>query len=201
MMKMERNLTFTRLLLVGLLCLPTACSRNSGPQQIANETTEKPLKEASFMQSQDTASEHSSPGKPTAPIELDYNFPEKAVVGADLPVKLSIWVRAPVADVVLHFSTTSGLQLMESNTEVSLALGPPRQPVKHQVTVQPNAEGLHYLNVMAAIDVEGAPQARAFSIPVRVGDVNSKKIQSGGGGKVMEDATGQRIISLPASSP
>lgn len=141
--------------------------------------------------------EWASPGKPSAPIELSYSLLDEPVAGVPLRIELAITARM-AADLL-----TLELNFPDSGLTLVSAPGAQRVPdpiaggrYAGDVRVLPREEGTFHVNVVATLLRDGVPQARAFSIPIRVGDAMSAA--SDARGTLKTDDAGRALLSLPA---
>lgn len=139
-----------------------------------------------------------SPGKPTAPISIDYSIMGNPVVGQ--PVGISVQVSSPLND--------RPITLSYKVNEIGSMTFPPSQAQKvsllpladatvraQQVTVVPQREGRLFLVVSAEIETDGGTMIRTMSIPMSVGRASR---DSGVNGALVEGPDGEAGISLPA---
>ncbi|MBA3563122.1 MAG: hypothetical protein H0W33_03755 [Gammaproteobacteria bacterium] len=60
----------------------------------------------------------------------------------------------------------------------------------------PREQGQFHVNVVATLVRNGVPQARAFSIPIRVGHVMPAAVEARG--TLKADDSGRTLLSMPA---
>jgi hypothetical protein len=135
-----------------------------------------------------------SPGKPTAPISIDYEIVNNPIVGA--PVQINIAVSSSEGPVRVRYSINdaSALQFQAGQVEeeeISAAgRGEPRQ-----LRVIPLREGRVFVNVSAEVGTSGGAKIRSMAIPLRVGAapdgpaVNRAK---------SDGPDGEAVITMPA---
>lgn len=145
---------------------------------------------------------HKYPGKPQPPVNMKFKFTstKSFAVGESTDIELTFKTRTVVDDLVIQLSADSGLTLMNSSNQYSL--GPQQKGDKSvlDLTVNPDAEGYYYIYITATLVTGDIKQTRNFAIPMNVGNVDPTKHMKPAG-IVQEDSTGQKIISMPASSP
>ncbi len=143
------------------------------------------------------AKPHPSAGKPSAPINIDYEIMGKPVVGIPLAinVKITSSLDRPIR-VHYRINDTTSLAFPDVQTEtVSLVpLGDEAYSME-QVTVIPQREGRLFLNISAEIDTEIGSMARVMAIPIQVGAVRSTPRVNG---ELTTDEEGEALISMPA---
>lgn len=145
------------------------------------------------------AKPQASPGKPTAPISIDYDIIGVPIVGHPVNIDLAVSSTQGDAPVKLtwHVLDTGSLSFPDSQLrEVSLRVNS-RQAETRQVTVVPQREGRLYLNVTAEVETADGAMLKSMAIPIQVGSAPGEPVQEQNG-EVKEDAEGETIVSLPA---
>ena len=137
-----------------------------------------------------------SPGKPSAPISIDYEVLGKPIVG--LPVAINVQVSAtqdvgPIA-VTYSINDTSALLFQEGQVE-RLEISDLSEVSIQQVAVVPQREGRLYLNVSAEVQTAGGSMIKSMAIPIQVG---SAPKQPQINGELKEGPDGEIVISMPA---
>ena len=139
---------------------------------------------------------NASPGKPTAPIRLDYELGAKPAVDQPLEIRLSIATALP-GELTLALATRAELALAE-NQEALLDFGTreagPGPAEELTVTVIPKAEGRSFLLVTATVAQPGNDATRLLAVPVQVGDVPRKLAPS----TLLKGDGDEAVISMPA---
>ena len=137
-----------------------------------------------------------SPGKPSAPISLDYEVLGKPIVG--LPVAINVTVNAAqdVGAVSLQYSINdaSSLRFQEGQVE-RLEIASLADNSMQQVTVVPQREGRLYVNISAEVQTPGGSMIKSMSIPIQVG---STPQQPQINGELKRGPGGEMVISMPA---
>ncbi len=147
-----------------------------------------------------TQHERSFPGKPSAPIRMDYELLAKPRVGEALPIKLNIQsqgrekqaVKAKLAYPKQLRSSSGSSKLTFKSAAKGVA-----SEAAQQVIITPAAEGLYYVNIHASTEINGRTQHKAFVIPIEVGTVNWQE-QLRPQGELQTDSAGKKLIVLPA---
>jgi hypothetical protein len=135
-----------------------------------------------------------SPGKPTAPISIDYEIVNKPIVGA--PVQINITVSSSEGPVRVRYSINdaSALQFQEDQVEEEEIPEPGRaQP--RQLRVVPLREGRVFVNVSAEVETAGGAMIRSMAIPLRVGAAPDAPAANGA---MAEGPGGESVITMPA---
>jgi hypothetical protein len=138
-----------------------------------------------------------SPGKPTAPVFIDYDIIGVPLVGH--PVNIDIAVSSTQGDAPVklswHVLDTGSLSFPESQLREVAVRVAERQPQTRQVTVVPQREGRLYLNVTAEVETPNGAMLKTIAIPIQVGSAPGEPEPEG---EVKQDAEGEAIESLPA---
>lgn len=138
-----------------------------------------------------------SPGKPSAPITIDYEVLGKAIVG--LPVSINVQVhgtRDDLGPVSVSYSINdrSALQFQSGQVERYDILDL-REARQEQLAVIPQREGRLYVNVSVEVETPGGMMIKSMAIPIQVG---SAPEPSRDDGEVMQGPDGERVQSMPA---
>lgn len=140
-----------------------------------------------------------SPGKPVAPIDIDYEVLGEPRPGE--PVEIELKLRSNLeGPVTVQLQPREGLQMGASQAaEVRRETLRPleeasREPATERVVVIPSAEGRFYLSVLVSVTTAEGEQIRAVSIPVQVGDQPPTLQQNG----ELRTTDGETVRSLPA---
>ena len=137
-------------------------------------------------------------GKPTAPIDIEYNVIGAAFVGQ--PVSIEIRVSSTVLDrsIALEYRVNDprDLSLAENQPQrVSLSAIGDAPSASRQVMVVPKREGRLYLNVSAEIETEEGSLIKAIAIPLQVGAPRDEREVNG---ERRQDPDGETVVSMPA---
>jgi len=145
------------------------------------------------------AQQGDSPGKPVAPIDIDYEVLGEPRPGE--PVEIELRLRSSLeGPVTVQLQPREGLQMGASQAaEVRRETLRPlddasREPATERVVVVPSAEGRFYLTVLVSVATAQGEQIRAGSIPVEVGDQPPILQQNG----ELQTTDGETVRSLPA---
>lgn len=138
-----------------------------------------------------------SPGKPAAPVSIDYDIIGVPIVGH--PVNIDVEVSSTQGDAPVrlrwHVLDSGSLSFPEAQVrEVAVRVNP-RQAETRQVTVVPQREGRLYLNVTAEVETPDGAMLKSIAIPIQVGDAPGEPEPAG---ELGEDAGGEAVMSLPA---
>ncbi len=138
-----------------------------------------------------------SPGKPSAPIHIDYEIMGKPVVGIPLSinVKVSSGLDQPIR-VNYRIVDTTSLMFSDAQSEtVSLVPVGDEAYSSEQVTVIPQREGRLFLNVSAEIETDVGMMAKVMAIPIQVGSLRPTPQVNG---ELTTGEDGEALISMPA---
>jgi hypothetical protein len=156
----------------------------SGPAGDDQAGTVRPIADTPVM----------SPGKPTAPISIDYEIVNNPIVGA--PVQINITVSSSEGPVRVRYSINdaSALQFQEGQVEEEEIREPGRgQP--RQLRVIPLREGRVFVNVSAEVETAGGAMIRSMAIPLRVGAAPDGPAVKPA---MAEGPDGEAVITMPA---
>jgi hypothetical protein len=142
-------------------------------------------------------SARTSPGKPSAPIDIDYEIMATPVVGIPLSINVSVSssLDQPIT-LNYRINDTTGLAFAEAQAEsVSLVLAADQPFSTQQVTVIPQREGRLYLNISAQIETEAGMMAKVMAIPIQVGSLRPVPMLNG---ELTRGEDGEALLSMPA---
>jgi hypothetical protein len=163
-----------------------ACGEDSGSS--ATAPTAKPAGKVSAA---------TSPGKPSAPISIDYEVLGKPIIG--LPVAINVQVRATrdgLGPVSLSYSINDESALLfQEGQVVQIEIPNLQEASMQQLAVVPQREGRLYINVAAEVQTPGGSMIKSMAIPIQVG---SAPLPSKSNGEVKEGPDGETVQSMPA---
>ncbi len=139
-----------------------------------------------------------SPGKPGAPIQLQYEVKGQLQTGGEVIVKLAF--SGVGADMVTaSVRPDPGLVRMDSAEDLRL---PVQQKggvaTGQEIRLIPEQDGIYYVNIFASMMINGEEQFKSFAIPVEVGQVDwAEHLKPQG--DLKDDGLGNTIIALPAT--
>jgi hypothetical protein len=126
--------------------------------------------------------------KPTGPIAVDYRLAAAPALGVPLEIIVTARVEADVNGVSLAANATSPSGVLVA-APVLVTSGD--GVYSWSITVVPLAADAGYLNVIVAGEVDGLPQARSVTVPLRGAAKAGAAPDTAGEG-------GERLIALPA---
>lgn len=132
-------------------------------------------------------------GKPSAPISMSYKvLTASPQPGQEIEIELKFSSKINSAIVVEANSSANKLTLLNANKSWQSALNKSgdRQALPVLKVIGPEA-GLFYFRLVANVVEDGKTMAKAFVIPVKVGD-SETEVESNG--KIVTDEKGQRVI-------
>jgi hypothetical protein len=137
-----------------------------------------------------------SPGKPLPPIDFDYSVVGTPAIGQPVEVRFSARADAAATGLNVALSASEGLQVPAAMMRMQLAKPASGERAGQTLQVTPVTGGTLYLNVLVQAEIDGRIQSRSVTIPIRVGpDVSPAAAPV----PMATDASGERIISLPAA--
>ena len=191
---MNRTQSASPLLLV--LCgLALAACQGDGADPASSETDA--AAGTVYSKPKSAAEPRAAGGKPSAPINLDYEIMGTPVVGLPLSInlKVSSTLDQPIR-VNYRINDTTSLMFSDVQAEtVSLVPIGDEAFSAEQVTVIPQREGRLFLNVSAEIDTEIGRMAKVMAIPIQVGSMRPTPQVNG---ELTTDEEGEALISMPA---
>jgi len=199
-----------------LLTLPAlllvACNHNQDAQVSGAKTTVNAAQVSTAQTSayKDTPkiSRHQQgmanfPGKPHAPVTMTYDFVNTAELGKELEIKLTVRVERDTQTLEVKYKTNDSLKSMDVIQQH--VFGNMQKGASETVIIRvvPEQAGLHYVNVFAAIAVDGGMQSRSFAIPVTTGSQSTEQMKATQTKlpKGMKYLPEQNVISMPSSAP
>ena len=183
-----QRLHSNRLLLTVIAAFALAACGDDSPNTGAASTT-KPIPNAGGGGSM-------SPGKPSAPISIEYEVLGKAIVG--LPVAINVRVRATqdTGPIAVHYSINDASSMRFQEGQVERREYRDRSELDmQQVAVVPQREGRLYINVSAEVQTPGGSMIKSMAIPIQVGNAPTQPQLNG---ELKEGPDGETVISMPA---
>jgi hypothetical protein len=138
-----------------------------------------------------------SPGKPSAPINIDYEIMGTPVIGVPLSINVKVSSALDQAITVNYriIDTTSLMFTHAQSERVSLVPEGDETFSAEQVTVIPQREGRLFLNVSAEIETELGMMAKVMAIPIQVGSFRPTPQVNG---ELITGDEGEALLSMPA---
>lgn len=157
-----------------------------------------PAKPSALHSKPDKAGEpRRSPGKPSAPIHIDYEIMGMAVVGVPLSINVKV-TSALDKEITVNYRIADSMSLMFTNAQARRVLLVPVGDdafSPEQVTVIPQREGRLFLTVSAEVETEVGTMSRVMAIPIQVG---SQRPAPQLNGELTAGEEGEALISMPA---
>lgn len=142
-----------------------------------------------------------SPGKPGAPIRIDYTVMGTPVVGQPVNVNIELTTDLTDRPITMRYRVTeTGSMTFPESQPSMMELLPVagRRSRSQQVRVVPQREGRVFLVVSAEVQTADGALLKTISIPLRVGRAPEAPDMNG---EVVEGVDGERGISMPAAEP
>lgn len=135
-------------------------------------------------------------GKPIAPIAIDYTIDVEPALGQALGIRVTIVPEQRLDDVAVTLMPSDGLVLGGTPTQTSHGAVAAGQRIELELSVTPLVLARLRLGVTVAGDLDGVPQARTVSIPIRLADTLERSAA-----ELKLDASGEVLHALPAHRP
>lgn len=115
--------------------------------------------------------------KPVAPISIRHEFGSDPIVGMPLDLALSIVAESDLNGIVVTLGVDDPLALIEPVGAVELGSLAAGEEADIAVTVLPLVDQTHYLGVTVTATINGVPQTRSVSVPVRMSVAGQRKAE------------------------
>lgn len=136
-------------------------------------------------------------GKTTAPIDMDYEIRGTPTIGEPLTIDVYLAPTVAVGEMRVMINAGEAIELMRPDGRILMSFPKAGTSQVHSITLVPRQEGRFYVGVVASVVIGGVEQARAFSIPVQVGD-STERVLEESNGRLTQDEEGNPVVSLPA---
>ena len=134
---------------------------------------------------------YQSPGKPSHPIQVEFDWEKKAKVGQDIPVSVRIHSGMPIHDIQVVARTTHGLSL-HSQVEQQNEKAGKADEKRMNYRVTPLSDGVHDLVLKISARHADRVWTREVTLQLPVGDAVQQKPTLESTGTVVEAADGVR---------
>lgn len=131
--------------------------------------------------------------KPTTPFRIDYQIIGTPVVGSPVTVQLEVQSLVGSSTMQLNYVSrdVSALVLGESQPAIVMLEGLTSEgPSRQQVTIVPQREGRHYLNVRVSTITPFGQNGTTMAIPIQVGEGGRELI---GQDRITTTSDGERV--------
>jgi len=132
-------------------------------------------------------------GKSSAPVDLRYDVPAKPEVGQPFEVELAFVPRIQADTIEAEIAGMQDLVIVGDAT-IRFDAVEAGEAYRAKLNVRADAPGLYYIGVSARVITPVQTEARAFSVPLVVGQVAAAEKPA-----PEVDATGQPVQSMPAA--
>lgn len=131
--------------------------------------------------------------KTSAPVDLKFDVLAKPVAGQPFEIELAFLPRLAADTLEVEVTGIAGLTVASGGAARFEAVAAGSRHVA-KVTVQADADGIYYVNVVARMVTKVQSEARTFAVPVVVGTVApAQKAEP------VTDAAGEAIQPMPAA--
>jgi len=139
-----------------------------------------------------------SPGKPQAPIELDYQpITKPLVAGQRAQLELRFKVAQEVEQLSVETSERTDQAVLQKASVKHLKVAQNGLSEAMSVGISVPKNGIYYISVIATTDTAGQKLSRTFAIPVIVGKADWDAYLKPDG-ELTKDHNGRRILVQPA---
>jgi hypothetical protein len=135
-------------------------------------------------------------GKTSAPVDLKYDLSAKPKVGEPFEVELVFQPRLPADTLEIEVTGMPGLVVGQQGA-FKFEKVQAQTPYVQKVTLQADADGTYYINVIARMITQVQTEVRTFSVPVVLGTSPSVVAKPA----PQKDAAGQPIEPMHATEP
>jgi len=132
-------------------------------------------------------------GKSSAPVDLKYDVTAKPEVGQPFEVELAFVPRIQADTIEAEITGMQDLVIV-GDGNIRFDAVEAGEAYRAKLSVRADAPGLYYLGVSARVITPVQTEARAFSVPLVVGQVEAAEKPA-----PEVDATGQPVQSMPAA--
>ena len=169
-----------------------AAAKSAAPAATAAEQAAAPVKPAVEEELKHYATAVES-GKSSAPVDLRYDVPAKPEVGRPFEVELAFVPRIQADTIEAEITGMQDLVIVGDAT-IRFDAVEAGEAYRAKLNVRADAPGLYYIGVSARVITPVQTEARAFSVPLVVGQVAAAEKPA-----PEVDATGQPVQSMPAA--
>jgi hypothetical protein len=167
----------------------SSVNSSSANNASANNTTAKPSAPTAISGSR-------SPGKPSAPISLDYEVLGKPIVGLPVAINVRVSGSGDSGPISVRYSINDSSSLLFQDGQIEkLDITDSASSDLQQVAVVPQREGRLYVNVSAQVDTPDGVMIKSMAIPIQVGSAPQQPIING---ELQQGPDGETVISMPA---
>lgn len=173
-----------------------ACQNEARETVADNAVADNAHAEAVAEKPAATVASDTSPGKPSAPISMQYEVLGNPVVGAPVSINVTVSATGGQGPVSVRYDIPdrSALAFQQGQVE-RLVIGQKTENDTRQIAVVPQREGRLYVNVSAEIQTAGGLMIKSMAIPIQVGSAPNKPQVNG---ELVEGPNGETVISMPA---
>jgi hypothetical protein len=134
--------------------------------------------------------------KPGSPYSISYRIIGSPIIGSPLTVDLRVTSTLDPRPMTLDYRINDDSSMMFAESQprsIRMELADNERAFKQQVTVIPQREGRHYLNLSASFETENGTRSTVTAIPIQVG-TGTRELQPHG--ELQEDENGESVRVL-----
>ncbi|MEL7185816.1 MAG: hypothetical protein AAFN50_05200 [Pseudomonadota bacterium] len=185
---------------VAIAALITGCGSDDAPDaRVVATTADKSATQTGAKPAAPPQVVDETVTKPLAPYSISYNVIGTPVIGSPVTVQLQMRSAIGPSAMMLEYSNrdASALVLGASQpSRVSVEVPDKDAVVRQQVSVVPQREGRHYLNVRAIVQTPNGDEATTMAIPIQVGEGGRELIEQG---RLETTESGETVRVLPGN--
>jgi hypothetical protein len=134
-----------------------------------------------------------SADKPAAAIHIRHAVMGKVKLGEAVLVRITITPAQGATELRIQLTADAGLSIAANDSSFSRRYGAESTPAIHEIAVTPLVEGLHYLTILASMDIDGRTQSRTGAVALQVGPVQQSLLKP-----EVKNKSREVVISMPA---
>jgi hypothetical protein len=161
-----------RLLLLSTLAAAGACHRDSAPPPAPAPRVTVPVAVKQGPSAENLTAgmvEAASQGKSQLPVKLKFELQQRPTLGHPLDIDIAVLPQIDGNPAGIQVAGGDGLTLVPGTNQVDLPAVEAGQVYRQSVKVTPTADGVLVLNLTVSLKHDDMTEARAFSIPLIVG--------------------------------
>jgi hypothetical protein len=132
-------------------------------------------------------------GKPTAPVQLNWNSPKSTVIGATATIDYSATPSVNLEKLTLRIRLPENVEYVSGDKEITVNNKIAGEVISGKILVKSKTEALHFINLDAILKFNGIEQAANTNIQFQVGESQNLKKNN-----ITTDSNGEKFLDIPA---